>query len=296
VSTLELTISAAGSTAVALTFLALAIRHNRQIRLAAGAPEREGDAKPRAGARQGLVRLGAVLRPGDAAAVAQLQGRLAQAGMTSRDAIDLYLTIRVSAIVAGLLLSVLGTRLMSGPVSSVGWFMVVMSLAVIGPGLWLDFRTRSRQLEIGRSLPSTLDLLVTCLDAGLNLEQALGRVSKKRENTPDEILAAELRTTLAEMRAGLSIDVAFKRLSARIGHPEVQNLSALIAQATALGANLGEALREHAQTMRHHRIVFLEELAGKANAKLTLPLTICLLPSVMILLMGPAVLMILKSL
>jgi tight adherence protein C len=297
VSSLGLTISATGSTAVALTLLALAIRHHRRVRLASGVEaEADGSAKSKGASRPGLARLGAVLRPGDADAVAQLQGRLAQAGITSRDAIDLYLTIRVSAIVAGLLLSVLGTQLMSGPVSSVGWFVVVMSLAVIGPSLWLDIKTRQRQLDIGRSLPSTLDLLVTCLDAGLNLEQAMGRISKKRDNSPDEILAMELRTTLAEMRAGLSIDVAFKRLSARVGHPEVQNLSALIAQATALGANLGEALREHARTMRHHRIVFLEELAGKANAKLTLPLTICLLPSVMILLMGPAVLMILKSL
>ena len=293
-SPLEIGMAAAGSMATSLGFLALAIRRHRRGRAVANeAPA--PDVERSGAARHGLSRLGAMLRPGDADAVAELQGRLAQAGITSRDAIDLYLSVRVSAIVGGLLVSVLGTQVMSGPVSSVFLFMVVMSLAVVGPGLWLDIRTRHRQLEIGRNLPSTLDLLVTCLDAGLNLEQALGRVSAQREGETDEILAAELRTTLAEMRAGLSIDVAFKRLSMRVGHPEVQNLSALIAQATALGANLGDALREHARTMRHHRIVFLEELAGKANAKLTLPLTVCLLPSVMILLMGPAVLMIMKS-
>jgi tight adherence protein C len=292
VSPFEIGMAAAGSMITSLGFLALAIRHHRRVRVVADevAPEERSG-----GARNGLSRLGAMLRPGDAEAVAELQGRLAQAGITSRDAIDLYLSVRVSAVVGGLLISVLGTQMMAGPVSSVFLFMVVMSLAVIGPGLWLDIRTRHRQLEIGRSLPSTLDLLVTCLDAGLNLEQAMGRVSAQREGGTDEILAAELRTTLAEMRAGLSIDVAFKRLSMRVGHPEVQNLSALIAQATSLGANLGDALREHARTMRHHRIVFLEELAGKANAKLTLPLTVCLLPSVMIVLMGPAVLMIMKS-
>jgi tight adherence protein C len=139
-----------------------------------------------------------------------------------------------------------------------------------------------------------LDLLVTCLDAGLNLEQALGRVSVRTHND-DGVLAGEIRTTLDEIRAGLTIDLAFRRLAARAGYSEVQNLAALITQATALGANLGDALREHAKTMRHHRMVFLEEQAGKANAKLTLPLTICLLPSVLVLLLGPAVLMIVRS-
>jgi tight adherence protein C len=284
-------LAAGGSIAAATTFLLLAIRWHRRSR---PVEEAEGEGE-QAGGRRRLFKLGAVLRPSEAEAVADLQNRLSRAGLYGRDAVDLYLTVRFSFIVGGLLLFLLMVQLVDGFIGSVLAFMTISSVAIIGPSTWLDWRTKRRQLEIGRNLPAMLDLLVTCLDAGLNLEQGLARVSSEA-NHGDDVLAAEIRTTLGEMRAGLSIDIAFRRLSARVGHKELQNLTALITQATALGANLGDALRVHAQTMRHHRIVFLEERAGKANAKLTLPLTICLLPSVMILLMGPAVLMILRSL
>lgn len=281
---------AGGAAVLAVATLLLAVRSLRRNR--AASPE-SGEAE-QLGGKRGFARLGAVLRPGDDQALAALQGRLARAGIYSRDAIDLYLSVRVSFAIGGLLVLLLALQFVDGLVGAVVLCMVVAIVAIVGPGAWLDMRTKSRHMEISKGLPAYLDLLVTCLDAGLNLEQALARVSSKKHHG-DEILASEVRTTLDEMRAGLAIDLAFRRLAARIGHNEVQNLAALITQATTLGANVGDALRDHAQTMRHHRIVFLEELAGKANAKLTLPLTICLLPSVMILLMGPAVLMILRS-
>jgi len=287
-------LAAGGAMAAATTLLLFAIRSHRRNRPVEEVEE-QNEQEQAAGGKRRLFKLGAVLRPTEAEAVADLQNRLSRAGLVGRDAVDLYLTVRFCFVVGGLLLFLLAVQLVDGLVGTVLAFMTISSVSIIGPSTWLDWRTRRRQLEIGRSLPSMLDLLVTCLDAGLNLEQALARVSSE-SNHGDDILAAEIRTTLGEMRAGLSIDIAFRRLSARVGHAELQNLASLITQATTLGANLCEALRVHAQTMRHHRIVFLEERAGKANAKLTLPLTICLLPSVMILLMGPAVLMIVRSL
>jgi tight adherence protein C len=283
-------IATGGAAILAVAALLLAVRSFRRNR---AAKPNSDEAEP-VGSKRRFARLGAVLRPGDDQAVAALQGRLARAGIYSRDAIDLYLSVRVSFAVGGLLVLLLSLQFVEGLVGAVVLFMVVAIVAIAGPSAWLDMRTKHRHAEISRGLPAYLDLLVTCLDAGLNLEQALARVSSETHHG-DEILASEVRTTLDEMRAGLAIDLAFRRLAARVGHNEVQNLAALITQATALGANLSDALRDHAQTMRHHRIVFLEEQAGKANAKLTLPLTVCLLPSVMILLMGPAVLMILRS-
>jgi tight adherence protein C len=273
--------------------LLLALR-SMWCRRAAAATENQDEQEVPEGKRH-LARLGALLRPGDAQAMSDLQERLAQAGLAGQDAVDLYLTIRISFLFGGVLSYVVMLQLVDGLVGAVLSLMVISIVAIVGPSFWIDLRTRSRQTEISGNLPAFLDLLVTCLDAGLNLEQALARVSNEA-NHGDEILAGEVRTALAEIRAGLSVGVAFRRLATRTGNNEVKNLAALITQATALGANLSDALREHAQTMRHHRIVFLEEQAGKANAKLTLPLTTCLLPSVMILLMGPAVLMILKTL
>ena len=240
-------------------------------------------------------RFGSVLKPKDAEAIEELKSRVNQAGLYSRDAVDLYLTIRLSMMVGGLVLSLLLASMATEPGVSVIIFMVVMGAAIIGPGIWLGIRTKKRQMEILNTLPTTLDLIVTCLDAGLGLEQALERVSEQ-SRFADDLLASELRITLAEMRAGLDVPTAFKKFSARIGVEDVNTLTAVITQATALGTNIADILRDHAKTLRQHRLMALEERAGKANAKLTLPLTICLLPSVMILLLGPAVIMMMRTL
>jgi tight adherence protein C len=239
-------------------------------------------------------KMGAMLRPTDAKTAEELQNRLARAGLYGRDAIDLYLSIRLSALIGGLIIAVMAIQGVGDPLIALFFFLLIMGGAFLAPSIWLDMRAKSRQRAITEALPPSLDLLVTCLDAGLNLEQALARISSGSEIGKD-LLSTELNITLEEIRAGLSVSVAFRRLANRLGSDEVQNLAALIAQATAMGANLADALRAHAQTMRKHRIVFLEEVAGKANAKLTLPLTLCLLPSVLVLLMGPALLMMSRS-
>ncbi len=239
-------------------------------------------------------KIGSVLRPSSEQAMGKLRNRLVQAGLYGRDSVDLYLSVRLTVIIGGLLVFVVWSQTVESLPGVVVLLMAVASVSILAPSIWLDMRTTKRKVEISRTLPGTLDLLVTCLDAGLNLEQALTRVASETR-FGDDLLSQELRITLEEIRAGLSTAVAFQRLAARLGHDEVKNLSALVAQASNLGANLGDTLRSHSQTMRKHRIVFLEEQAGKANAKLTLPLTMCLLPSVMILLLGPAVLMIMQS-
>ena len=279
-----------------LTFLFLAIRSHRRNRQAAmGAQPIVPQAPMDMPDGTKASRFGALLKPKDAEAIDALKSRVNQAGLYSRDAVDLYLTIRLSMLGGGFVLALLLATLPKEPGLSVLVFMTVMGLAVIGPGVWLGIRTRKRQMEILNTLPTTLDLLVTCLDAGLGLEQALERISEQSRFS-DDLLASELRITLAEMRAGLDIPTAFRKFSARIGVEDVSTLTAVITQATALGTNIADILRDHAKTLRQHRLMELEERAGKANAKLTLPLTMCLLPSVMVLLLGPAVIMMMRTL
>ena len=293
----NLLILLAGATVLgALAFLLLAIRSLRQRRRAAMGLEPLVAQLPMDvpdGTK--ASRFGALLKPGDAEAVEELKSRVNQAGLYSRDAVDLYLSIRLSVLVGGLVLALLLASLPKEPGYSVLIFMAVMGLAIVGPGIWLGIRTKRRQMEILNTLPTTVDLLVTCLDAGLGLEQALERISEQSRFS-DDLLASELRITLAEMRAGLDIPTAFRKFSARIGVEDVSTLSAVITQATALGTNIADILRDHAKTLRQHRLLELEERAGKANAKLTLPLTMCLLPSVMVLLLGPAVIMMMRTL
>ena len=292
----NLLILIAGATVLgALAFLLLAIRSLRQRRQAAMGIEPVAQVPMDVPDGTKASRFGALLAPKDAEAIKELKSRVNQAGLYSRDAVDLYLTIRLSMLVGGFVLALLLSTLPTEPGLSVLIFMTVMGLAVVGPGIWLGMRTKARQMEILNTLPTTVDLLVTCLDAGLGLEQALERVSEQ-SRLSDDLLSTELRMTLAEMRAGLDVATAFKKLSARIGVEDVNTLAAVITQATALGTNIADILRDHAKTLRQHRLMALEERAGKANAKLTLPLTLFLLPSVMVLLLGPAVIMMMRTL
>ena len=147
---------------------------------------------------------------------------------------------------------------------------------------------KERQEAIQRSLPPTLDLLVTCMEAGLNLEGALDRVSREMLVSDPE-LSEEFQVILRELGAGLSVSAAFKKFASRVKGDDLKNLSNVIIQSVTLGSSLGRALREYASTARRRREFKLEEEAGKVAAKLTLPLTVCLLPSSMIAMLAPAI-------
>jgi tight adherence protein C len=290
-------ILAALTIAGAVAMLLMAVRSSRRRRAenaaaVEGQPESSTPAEPKAG---GILSLGAMMRPKDAREIESLKSRVIRAGLSSRESLDLYLTIRWSLILGGMLCGILLATTAGDLAVGVLMFMGVMGLALLAPSMWLRSRTQRRQAEISRALPGTLDLLVTCLDAGLGLEQAIDRVSAEAR-TGDDVLAAELRLTLAELSAGLSSVVCFRRLAARVGLEDINTLAAVIAQASTLGTNIVEVLRGHASAIRHHRMLDLEERAGKANAKLALPLTICLLPSILVLLLGPAAIMVLRSL
>lgn len=282
-----------GTSILSLLFLLLAIRSHRR-RQRELALEQAPEQRPE-DAGGGVRRIGSLLKPKDAAEIEALKSRVVRAGLTSRDAVELYLTIRWSVVVLGLVVTALIASTTSELEVAVIAFVAITAGTILGPGAWLDGRTRRRQRAISRSLPSTLDLLVTCLEAGLGLEQAIDRVSAE-SRAGDDVLAAELRITLAELRAGLPLTIVFRRFAARIGLEDINTLAAVITQAATLGTNITDVLRGHASTMRHHRMLELEEKAGKANAKLTLPLTICLLPAVLVILLGPAAIMMLRSL
>jgi len=283
---------------LALIFMVLAARsHRRKLRASSPRPiavPTKNDGLGEEGENR-FARVGSLLRPKNDKDIKELKSRISQAGLYSRDAMDLFLTIRLSTLFGGLVLSLMLISSVNEPPLAVLAFCFIMGLAFLAPGIWLGGRTKRRQMEVLRSLPSTVDLLVTCLEAGLGLEQALARVSEQGR-FDDDLLSRELRITLAEIRAGLDVGTAFKKFSSRLGVEDVNTLAAVITQATALGTNIGSLLRDHARTMRQHRMLQMEERAGKANAKLTLPLTLCLLPSVLILLLGPAVIMMMNSL
>jgi tight adherence protein C len=263
----------------AFAFLLVATR-----RLTAGQADR-GTAEVEGGARLAsrFRALGSFLRPGDDTALEELKSRTTRAGLYGRDAVDLFLTIRLVGIVAAAVSIAVAVKSVESPLMAMLLVVIIGGVAVIGPGAWLDVRANRRQAEVSAEMPEALDLLALCLEAGLGLPQALERVS----NRGDSLLSRELRMVLSDVSVGLPVDQAFHRFAVRVGSDDVKTVAALVSKGTSLGSGIGGLLRDQVNTMRDRQLSELETLAGKASAKLSLPLTICLLPAGMMLLMGP---------
>src|SRR5262245_27598440 len=161
------------------------------------------------------------------------------------------------------------------------------------PNMWLNSKIRQRQQLISDSLPDSMDLLVTCVEAGLSLDAAMGRVAQELELVAP-VLATEMRQTLLEIQAGVRRSDAFHRLSTRTGVEDLRTLSAMIIQTEMFGTSVSRALRVHGEGMRTKRMQRAEERAAMASVKMTVPLIMCILPSLFCVVIGPAVAMISK--
>lgn len=242
---------------------------------------------------RGLFRT--ALRPKTVDELSDLRRQLARAGMRTPEAVDRFSAMRITWLLGAVSVFVLmlvivgfgGGMLMLGS--------LLAALGLYGPNLWLRVKTQTRQEKLARSLPPTLDLLVTCMEAGLNLEQAMDRVARETGYSDPE-MAEELAVVVGELRAGLSIGATFRKLADRITTDEMRNLTNIIIQSSSMGASLGRTLREYASSARRRRELGLEESAGKVTAGLTLPLCLCLLPATMLAMLGPAIVLIARSL
>lgn len=292
---------ATGASALATAFcVVLAVRSVFRARsLEAEEAERRkssdepAEAEPAPPAEGRFGALASLLRPKTTEDMSELRRRLARAGLRSQEAVELFNVARAIALLVGLFLFFV-MMVSLGP-SALILGSLVLGLAFYGPTLWLRVKTKTRQEALQRSLPATLDLLVTCMEAGLGLEQAVARVAEEVDFSDPE-MAEELSVVIGEMRAGLTTASAFKKLADRVTSDEVRNLTNVIIQSATLGAALGRTLREYAASARRKRELALEELAGKVTAGLTLPLTLCLLPSAVIAMLGPAVVIVINSL
>ncbi|MEY3201380.1 MAG: hypothetical protein RIR70_930 [Pseudomonadota bacterium] len=178
-------------------------------------------------------------------------------------------------------------------------FLMMMGLlcgaGFYAPNLVLNFLIRTRREDITESLPDALDLLTICVEAGLSLDAAIARVAKEI-GLKSPTLAEELELLTLEMRAGLGKEVAFKNLAARTGVEALSSLAKMLLQSERFGVAIGQSLRTHAGMLRHKRQSAAEERAAKVAVKLIFPLVLCILPAIMVVVGGPAMLRILAVL
>ncbi|WP_394821737.1 type II secretion system F family protein [Pendulispora albinea] len=243
-----------------------------------------------------LGSLGGLARPKEANEMGRVRKTLVHAGIRDEHAVETFFGAKMALALAlggGLLVS---SALLPAPIPRVRMLVIVLlSVGFYAPNVWLQARVQSRQTALARSLADTLDLIVTCVEAGLGLDAALARIAREIELSAPE-LASELRQTTMEIHAGVARAAAFRRLAERTGVEELRVLSAIVIQTEMFGTAVGQALRTHAASMRTRRSHRAEEKAATASVKMMLPLIACILPSLFCVILGPAIVRIVTSL
>jgi tight adherence protein C len=169
-------------------------------------------------------------------------------------------------------------------------FLLLLA-ATIGyylPNMALDRVVRRRKREIFETLPDALDLLTVCVEAGLSLERAFVKVAGEI-HIKSVTLAQELQLVLMEMRAGFSKDKALRNFALRSGVDDIDTLVAMLIQSERFGTSVGDSLRVYSENLRNKRRLLAEECAAKIGLKLLFPLIFCIFPTLLMVLLGPAV-------
>ena len=151
-----------------------------------------------------------------------------------------------------------------------------------------------RTKEVNSGLPDALELLVVCVEAGLSLEDGLDRVVRELGHA-QPALADELALTLADLKILPSRDQALANFAARINIPSVRSVIGTLSQTLRYGTPLTQSLRVVAAEMRNDFLVQLEEKANKLPAFMTLPVIVFLMPTIFIIMGGPAALRLLDT-
>jgi tight adherence protein C len=292
-----LTFVAAGGLTLML-FLALGGRKSRldeRLRSLAD-PDGEGGRDDAVAdvARAALPKVGAYLVPKSEDERSKLQTRLVHAGLYSREAMVLFLGVKVFLMVGPALIG--GLAGLVGLVSLQAGIVFGCLLGVfgmIGPSFWLDAKKAGRQTSFRRALPDALDVLVICLEGGSSLISALRRVSGEL-STAHPLLAAELNIVQREVQLGRTVGDALRQFANRVDLEELRSLAAVILQSEKFGASLVKALRVHAESLRQRRVSHAEELAQKAVVKMLFPMVFFIMPALFIAVLGPTGIMILE--
>jgi tight adherence protein C len=162
------------------------------------------------------------------------------------------------------------------------------------PNLWLWLRLRERKRQLFESFPDAADLMLVCVEAGLGLDAAMTRIADEM-GMSSRVLAEELHLTNLEMRAGGSRAQALRNLALRTGIEEISTFATMLSQADKFGTSIGESLRVFSEDLRHKRQVRAEEHAAKVPTKMLVPLCLFIFPSIIMVVLGPAMIIIVRT-
>jgi len=229
--------------------------------------------------------------PRSQAEISVVQQRLVRAGLRSDNAVKTFYGAKVM-VPLFLLLVCWATGLLH--LSPFFFLCLSLGFGFLVPDFWLGRKISNRQAEIRKGLPDVLDLLVICVEAGLSLDQATARTSAELSKA-QPALSDELGIVALEQRAGRARSDAWKHMAERTDVEVVRNLVSMLVQAEQFGTSIGKTLRVHSDTLRTKRVQEIEEKAAKLSVKLLFPLVLFIFPSLFVVVLGPAILVMIDS-
>jgi len=244
--------------------------------------------------------LGKWFKPRRGSEISRTQSLLIQAGYRSQDDLNIYYGLKYGLMIYLPTMSYLITGIKMEQLPQQYHMFMPTSLiffALVGtflPEIVLKTKVRGRRDEIWRGFPDALDLMSLCVESGLSIDASLHRVANDIRLT-HPILGRELRIVSDNIRAGQARAEALGQLNTRTAIEDIQNFTSLVIQTDKLGVSITQGMKKIAESMRTKRRNQAEKLANELPVKLLFPLMIFFLPSIMVVLLLPALLSILQA-
>jgi tight adherence protein C len=229
------------------------------------------------------------IRPGTT--IESIQAKLVAAGLSQRLTPQSFLAIKGATTVGGAVVG-LFVIAVGSPLAGLVLTATLATVGFIAPEWYVGRRTRSRRDDVRAQLPDALDLLAVSVEAGLGFDGAVAKLTEHMEGA----LVDEFAMTLGEIRIGETRQTALKKMADRVPSPELASFVRAVVQAEQLGISLGRILRVQAADSRLRRQAAAEEKAMKAPIKMLFPTVIFIFPAMFIVLLGPAMMNILRVL
>ena len=215
----------------------------------------------------------------------RIEQRLQKTGIGYLMTAEQFVAVRIISVVIGFVagfIMVLALKENGQPV----YVLLTTLLGLILPDIWLNDTRKRRELEVIRAMPTYLDFITMSVEAGLNLQGALGQAMEK---APKSALKNEFGIVLRDLRSGLPRSEALKRMADRLDIKEVTSFVSAMIQAERMGSSMATVLRVQAEQRRSERFQRAEKMAMEAPVKLVGPLIIFIFPVTFIVLGFPIV-------
>ncbi len=260
-----------------------------------GQPEGQDKKRLRSGSRnEKLDKYAGFLEPKDEKQLSQIRLTLLQAGYRDRDAVRYFhfaqFALGIGFLIAGVLYFLF---FMSGKETTTQQtLMYILGPGGVGymlPKYWVTKRQQQRQTEIIEGFPDSLDMMLTCVEAGQSLDQSIIRVANEiRMSFP--ALADEFEIVSHQIKAGRDKPSVLNEMAERCGVQDISSFVTVLVQSQSFGTSIADALRVYAGEMRDKRVMRAEEKANKLPTKMTLATMMLTVPPLLIILVGPSVL------